>query len=157
MVALGGGRGLHDRELRLLRVVACVALLVNMTLIFALMTAIGATLTMPGIAGVVLTIGMAVDSNVLIFERIREELRTARGPARAIQLGFEKAFSSIVDANVTTLIVAVILYFLGSGPVRGFAVTLALGIICTVFTAIYVTQLMVAAWFDWRRPKTVTV
>ena len=133
------------------------ALLVNMTLIFALMTAIGATLTMPGIAGVVLTIGMAVDSNVLIFERIREELRTARGPARAIQLGFEKAFSSIVDANITTLIVAVILYFLGSGPVRGFAVTLALGIVCTVFTAVFVTQLMLAAWYDWRRPKTVTV
>jgi preprotein translocase subunit SecD len=138
-------------------VVACAALLVNMTLIFALMTAIGATLTMPGIAGVVLTIGMAVDSNVLIFERIREELRTAKGPARAIQLGFEKAFSSIVDANVTTLIVAVILYFLGSGPVRGFAVTLGLGIVCTVFTAVYVTQLMLAAWYDWRRPKTVTV
>ncbi len=121
------------------------------------MTAIGATLTMPGIAGLVLTIGMAVDSNVLIFERIREELRTARGPARAIQLGFEKAFSSIVDANITTLIVAVILYFLGSGPVRGFAVTLGLGILCTVFTAVYVTQLMLGAWYDWRRPKTVTV
>jgi preprotein translocase subunit SecD len=138
-------------------VIACVALLVNMTLIFALMTSIGATLTMPGIAGVVLTIGMAVDSNVLIFERIREELRTARGPARAIRLGFEKALTSIVDANITTLIVAVILYALGSGPVRGFAVTLALGIVCTVFTAVYVTQVIVAAWFEWRRPKTVTV
>jgi preprotein translocase subunit SecD len=128
-----------------------------MALIFALMTAIGATLTMPGIAGLVLTIGMAIDSNVLIFERIREELRTARGPARAIQLGFEKALTSIVDANITTLIVAVILYFLGSGPVRGFAVTLGLGIVCTVFTAIYVTQVIIAAWFDWRRPKTVNV
>jgi len=138
-------------------VIACVALLVNMTLIFALMTSIGATLTMPGIAGVVLTIGMAVDSNVLIFERIREELRTAKGPARAIRLGFEKALTSIVDANITTLIVAVILYALGSGPVRGFAVTLALGIVCTVFTAVYVTQVIVAAWFEWRRPKTVTV
>ncbi len=136
---------------------ACVALLVNMLLVIALMTGIGATLTMPGIAGVVLTIGMAVDSNVLIFERIREELRTARGPARAIQLGFEKAFTSILDANVTTLIVAIILYFLGSGPVRGFAVTLALGIACTVFTAYFVTQIIVAGWFDWRRPKTVTV
>ena len=137
--------------------VACVALVTNLTLIFALMTAIGATLTMPGIAGLVLTIGMAVDANVLIFERIREELKTARGPARAIQLGFEKAFSSILDANVTTLIVAVILYMLGSGPVRGFAVTLGLGIFCSVFTAIYVSRLLIVAWFDWRRPKTIAV
>jgi preprotein translocase subunit SecD len=137
--------------------VACVALVTNLTLIFALMTAIGATLTMPGIAGLVLTIGMAVDANVLIFERIREEVKTARGPARAIQLGFEKAFSSILDANVTTLIVAVILYALGSGPVRGFAVTLGLGIFCSVFTAIYVTQMIIAAWYDWRRPKTLAV
>ncbi len=137
--------------------IADVALVLNLFLIFALMTAIGATLTMPGIAGVVLTIGMAVDANVLIFERIREELKTARGPARAIQLGFEKAFSSIVDANITTLIVAVILYALGSGPVRGFAVTLALGIVCSVFTAVWVTQLIVTSWFDWRRPKLVTV
>jgi preprotein translocase subunit SecD len=138
-------------------VFACLALMVNLTLIFALMTAMGATLTMPGVAGIVLTIGMAVDSNVLIFERIREELRSARGPARAIQLGFEKATTSIIDANITTLIVAVVLYLLGSGPVRGFAVTLALGIACTVFTAIYVTQFFVAAWFDQRRPKSVSV
>jgi len=137
--------------------VACVALAINMALIIGLLTMLGATLTMPGIAGLVLTIGMAVDSNVLIFERIREELRTARGPARAIQLGFERATSSIVDANVTTLIVAVILYVLGSGPVRGFAVTLAFGVVGTIFTAVYVTQLMLAAWFDWRRPKTITV
>ncbi len=136
---------------------AVVALIVNLTLILALMTLIGATLTMPGIAGIVLTIGMAVDSNVLIFERIREELKTSRGPARAIDLGFEKALNSIVDANVTTLIVAVILYLVGSGSVRGFAVTLALGIICTVFTAVYVTQLLVASWYGWRRPKTITV
>ncbi len=138
-------------------VFATVALVTNIVLIFALMTMIGATLTMPGIAGLVLTIGMAVDANVLIFERIREELKTARGPARAIQLGFEKAFSSIIDANITTLIVAVILYMLGSGPVRGFAVTLALGIACSVFTAIYLTQMLIAGWYDRRRPKTVTV
>jgi preprotein translocase subunit SecD len=105
----------------------------------------------------VLTIGMAVDSNVLIFERIREELRTARGPARAIDLGFEKALSSIIDANVTTLIVAVILYFMGTGPVKGFAVTLSLGILSTIFTAVFVTQLIITLWFGWRRPKTVTV
>lgn len=136
---------------------AVVALLANLTLMIAMMTLIGATLTMPGIAGIVLTIGMAVDSNVLIFERIREELRTARGPARAIDLGFEKALSSIIDANVTTLIVAVILYFMGTGSIRGFAVTLALGILGTVFTAVYVTQLLVTVWYGWRRPKTVTV
>ena len=136
---------------------AIAALVVNLILILAMMTLIGATLTMPGIAGIVLTIGMAVDSNVLIFERIREELKTARGPARAIDLGFEKALSSIIDANVTTLIVGVILYFLGTGPVKGFAVTLVLGILSTVFTAVYVTQLIVAAWYGWRRPKTVAV
>jgi preprotein translocase subunit SecD len=136
---------------------ANVALLLNIVLIFALMGVIGATLTMPGIAGIVLTIGMAVDANVLIFERIREEMRTAKGPARAIQLGFQRAFATIVDANVTTLIVAVILYIMGSGPVRGFAVTLGLGILCSIFTAVYVTQMMVAAWFDWRRPKSITV
>jgi len=133
------------------------ALVVNLALIMAAMTLIGATLTMPGIAGIVLTIGMAVDSNVLIFERIREELRTARGPARAIDLGFEKALSSIIDANVTTLIVAVILYFMGTGPVKGFAVTLSLGILSTIFTAVFVTQLIITLWFGWRRPKTVTV
>jgi preprotein translocase subunit SecD len=136
---------------------ACVALATNLVLIFALMTALGATLTMPGIAGLVLTIGMAVDANVLIFERIREELKTARGPARAIELGFDKAVSSIADANITTLIVAVILYGVGAGPVRGFAVTLGLGIVCSVFTAVYLTRLLIIFWYDRRRPKTVTV
>ena len=136
---------------------ANVALILNVVLIFALMAIIGATLTMPGIAGIVLTIGMAVDANVLIFERIREEMRTARGPARAIGLGFERAFATIMDANITTLIVAVILYIMGSGPVRGFAVTLGLGILCSIFTAVYVTQMIIAAWFDWRRPKSITV
>ena len=138
-------------------VIASVALLMDLILILALLTALGATLTMPGIAGLVLTIGMAVDANVLIFERIREELKTARGPARAIELGFEKAFSSILDGNLTTLIVAVILYALGSGPVRGFGVTLALGILCSVFTAVYLTRLIIVLWFERRRPKTITV
>lgn len=136
---------------------ANVALLMNIVLIFALMTLIGATLTMPGIAGIVLTIGMAVDANVLIFERIREELKTARGPTRAIGLGFDRAFVTIIDANVTTLIVAATLYMMGSGPVRGFAVTLGLGIACSIFTAVYVTHLIVGAWYDLRRPKTITV
>jgi preprotein translocase subunit SecD len=136
---------------------AVMALVINVMLILALMTIVGATLTMPGIAGIVLTIGVGVDSNVLIFERIREELKTARGPARAMDLGFEKAMSSIIDANITTLIVAIILYFVGAGSVRGFAVTLGFGIVATIFTAVNVTQLIMIYWYDWRRPKTVTV
>ncbi len=138
-------------------VVANVALLFNVALVFALLTAVGATLTLPGIAGLVLTIGMAVDANVLIFERIREELRTARGPARAIEQGYDKAFSAIMDANVTTLIAAVILFALGSGPVRGFAVTLGLGIVTSVFCALYVSRAIIVTWFERRRPKTITV
>jgi preprotein translocase subunit SecD len=137
--------------------IADVALMINIALIFALLTAIGATLTLPGIAGLVLTIGMAVDANVLIFERIREELRTARGPARAIELGYEKALSAILDANITTLIAAVILFAIGSGPVRGFAVTLGLGIVTSVFTAMFVTRLIIVAWLERARPKTITV
>jgi len=107
---------------------ANVALIVNIGLIFGLLSLIGATLTLPGIAGIVLTVGMAVDANVLVFERIREELKSAKGPARAIELGYEKALSAILDANITTFIVAVILFVMGSGPVRGFSITLGLGI-----------------------------
>ncbi|MDN5785539.1 protein translocase subunit SecD [Pseudorhodobacter sp.] len=136
---------------------ASVALMFNVTLIFGTLSVIGATLTLPGIAGIVLTIGMAVDANVLVFERIREELKTARGPARAIELGYEKALSAIIDANVTTFIVAVILFMVGAGPVRGFAVTLAIGIITSVFTAIYVTRAIVVVWFGRTRPKTIEV
>jgi preprotein translocase subunit SecD len=138
-------------------VMATVALGVNVALIFAILSAIGATLTLPGIAGIVLTIGMAVDANVLVFERIREELRTARGPARAIELGYQKALSAILDANITTFIVAVILFAVGSGPVRGFAVTLGVGILTSVFTAYFVTRLFVVTWFERRRPRTLTV
>jgi len=138
-------------------VFANVALLMNVVILFAMLSIMGATLTLPGIAGIVLTIGMAVDANVLIYERIREELHSAKGPARAIELGFEKALSAIIDANVTTLIAAVILFAMGSGPVRGFAVTLGLGIITSVFTAIWVTRLLIATWFHWRRPRTVIV
>ncbi len=136
---------------------ANIALLLNIAMIFGALSLLGATLTLPGIAGIVLTVGMAVDANVLIFERIREELRTARGPARAIDLGYEKALSAILDANITTLITAIILFAMGSGPVRGFAITLGLGIVTSVFTAIYVTRLLVVIWFDWRRPKTIEV
>ncbi len=138
-------------------VFANVALIINVGLIFGLLSAIGATLTLPGIAGIVLTIGMAVDANVLVFERIREEMKSAKGPARAIELGYERAFSAIVDANITTLIAAVILFVMGSGPVRGFAVTLGLGIVTSVFTAIWVTRLMISIWMARRRPKTIAV
>ncbi|MEO0385908.1 MAG: protein translocase subunit SecD [Pseudomonadota bacterium] len=138
-------------------VFANIALILNVTLVLALLSVIGATLTLPGIAGIVLTIGMAVDANVLIFERIREELKGAKFPARAIQTGYEKALSAIIDANITTLIAAVILFAVGSGPVRGFAVTLGLGIITSVFTAIYVTRLFIAVWLEARNPKLVEV
>ncbi|MEM1064045.1 MAG: protein translocase subunit SecD [Pseudomonadota bacterium] len=136
---------------------ANIALILNVALIFGLLSLIGATLTLPGIAGIVLTIGMAVDANVLIFERIREELKTAKGPARAIELGYEKALSAILDANITTFITAVILFAVGSGPVRGFSITLGLGILTSVFTAIFVTRLMLVMWFERRRPRTIEV
>ncbi|CUJ89540.1 preprotein translocase subunit SecD [Ruegeria denitrificans] len=136
---------------------ANIALIINVGLLFGLLSLIGATLTLPGIAGIVLTVGMAVDANVLIFERIREELKSARGPARAIELGYEKALSAILDANVTTFITAVILFAMGSGPVRGFAITLGLGILTSVFTAIFVTRLMIVMWFERRRPKMIEV
>ncbi|GGH26457.1 preprotein translocase subunit SecD [Cribrihabitans marinus] len=136
---------------------ANLALILNIALIFGLLSTIGATLTLPGIAGIVLTVGMAVDANVLVFERIREELKTAKGPSRAIELGYEKALSAILDANITTFITAVILFALGSGPVRGFAITLGLGIVTSVFTAIFVTRLMIITWYERRRPKTIEV
>ncbi|MDQ2089180.1 protein translocase subunit SecD [Marimonas arenosa] len=136
---------------------ANIALIINVGLIFGLLSLIGATLTLPGIAGIVLTIGMAVDANVLVFERIREEIKAERGPARAIDLGYEKALSAIFDANITTFITAVILYAVGSGPVRGFAITLGMGIITSVFAALFVTRVIVVIWFERRRPKTLEV
>lgn len=138
-------------------VFASIALAINMAMLIGILSLIGATLTLPGIAGIVLTIGMAVDANVLVFERIREELRTARGPARAIELGYEKAMSAIVDANITTLIIAAILFVLGSGPVKGFAVTLTIGIVTSVFTALWVTRLITVTWFERARPRQIEV
>ena len=138
-------------------VFATVALVINMAFIFACLSLIGGTLTLPGIAGIVLTIGMAVDANVLVYERIREELRIAKGPVRAIELGYQHARSAIVDANVTTLITAFVLFIFGTGPVRGFAITLGVGIITSVFCAMYVTRLLIEVWFAWRRPKTIIV
>ena len=138
-------------------VFANIALITNIVLIMGLLSLLGATLTLPGIAGIVLTMGMAVDANVLIYERIREEGRAGRSPILAIDAGFSRAFSTILDANVTTLIAAVILFQLGSGPIRGFAVTLAIGILTTVFTAFLFTRLLVALWVRRRRPSAIPV
>ncbi|WP_146874788.1 protein translocase subunit SecD [Halovibrio variabilis] len=124
-------------------VFANIALALNLTLLVAVMSMLGATLTLPGIAGIVLTLGMAVDANVLIFERIREELRNGLSVQQAIKAGYERAFTSIVDANITTLLVAVILFSIGTGPVKGFAVTLSIGILTSLFTALMVTRAMV--------------
>ena len=134
---------------------ANVALIINVALIFAVLSVISGTLTLPGIAGIVLTVGMAVDANVLVFERIREELKKAKNPRKAIELGYERAFSAIIDANITTLIAAVILLVFGSGPVKGFAITLGIGIVTSVFTAIWVTRLLISIWIERKRPKSI--
>lgn len=138
-------------------VFACVALVVNLILLFAVLTMMGATLTLPGIAGIVLTLGMAVDANVLIYERMRDEIRAGKKPGQVITAGFDNALSAIVDSNLTTLIVAVIMFALGAGPTRGFAVTLGMGILTTLFTSVFVTRLIIGFWFAWRQPKTLDV
>jgi preprotein translocase subunit SecD len=116
-----------------------------------------ATLTLPGIAGIVLTMGMAVDANVLIYERIKEEQRNGRSMLASIDTGFRRAMATIIDANMTHLIASLILFQLGSGPVRGFAVTLGVGIITSFFTAVMVTRLMVVTWLETRRPKRLAI
>ncbi|MFO1114082.1 MAG: protein translocase subunit SecD [Beijerinckiaceae bacterium] len=136
---------------------ANLALFVHIALIFASLVLLGATLTLPGIAGIVLTIGMAVDSNVLIYERIREEAHLGRSIISALDAGFKRAFGTIVDSNVTMLVAAIILYFLGSGPVRGFAVSLALGILTTIVTAVTMTRMMIAVWYRYARPTKLPI
>lgn len=136
---------------------ACLALIVNGVLIVAAMTVIGAALTLPGIAGLILTIAMAVDANVLIYERMREESAAGRGPALAIDAGFNRAMITIIDANLTTILSALILFQFGAGPVRGFAWTLSIGVITSVFTAVLVTQILIAWWFRASRPKTLPI
>jgi len=138
-------------------VIANIALAVNLVLLVALMSIIGATLTLPGIAGIVLTVGMAVDANVLIFSRIREELRNGRSPQQAIHEGYDRAFLTIFDANLTTLIVAVILFAVGTGPVKGFAVTLSFGILTSMFTAIMVTRAMTNLIYGGRRLDSLSI
>jgi len=142
---------------RLFGVFANIAVAINVAMIFGVLSLLNATLTLPGIAGIVLTVGIAVDSNVLIYERIREELRGGRNAISAIDAGFRRALSTILDSNITTFIAAAVLFYIGTGPVRGFAVTLGIGIITTVFTAFTLTSLIVAGWVRWKRPKTVPI
>lgn len=142
---------------RLFGVFANIAVAINVAMIFGVLSLLNATLTLPGIAGIVLTVGIAVDSNVLIYERIREELRGGRTAISAIDAGFKRALSTILDSNITTFIAAAVLFYIGTGPVRGFAVTLGIGIITTVFTAFTLTSLIVAGWVRWKRPKTVPI
>lgn len=142
---------------RVFGLIADLALLANLVLVVALLSMLQASLTLPGIAGIVLTVGMAVDANVLIFERIREELRNGNTPQAAIHSGYEKAFSSIADANITTLIAAVVLFTFGTGPIRGFAVTLSLGIITSMFTAILGTRAVVNALYGGKRVQSLPV
>jgi preprotein translocase subunit SecD len=129
---------------------AVVALILNLIILLAALAYFGAVLTLPGIAGVILTIGMGVDSNVLVFERIREELRAGKAPVSAVETGFQRAFLTIIDTHVTTVVSAVFLFLFGTGPVRGFAVTLTIGLIANVFTAIYVSRTI----FNWHLTRT---
>ena len=136
---------------------ASAALLANLVLIVALLSALQATLTLPGIAGIGLTIGMAVDANVLIFERIREEKRPGRGPVGAIDNGYRRALTTIIDANLTTLVAATILFAVGTGPVKGFAITLMIGLMTSLFTAILLTRIFVVGWLKRFRPKALPI
>ena len=137
--------------------IADLALAINVVLLIAILSLIGATLTLPGMAGIVLTVGMAVDANVLIFERIREELRNGMSPQAAIHSGFDRALSTIIDANLTTLIVGIILFSVGTGPVKGFAVTICIGIITSMITAITMTRAMVNLAYGGREVKRLRV
>lgn len=142
---------------RLFGLFANIAVAINVAMIFGVLSLLNATLTLPGIAGIVLTVGIAVDSNVLIYERIREEIRHGRNAISAIDAGFSRALATILDSNITTFIAAAVLFYIGTGPVRGFAVTLGIGILTTVFTAFTVTRLIVAWWVRWRRPQRVPI
>ena len=142
---------------RLFGLFANIAVAINVAMIFGVLSLLNATLTLPGIAGIVLTVGIAVDSNVLIYERIREEVRHGRNAISAIDAGFSRALATSLDSNITTFIAAAVLFYIGTGPVRGFAVTLGIGIVTTVFTAFTVTRLIVATWVRWKRPQTVPI
>ena len=139
-------------------VVANIAMITNLVMIVGIMSMIpGATLTLPGMAGIVLTVGMAVDANVLIFERIREEIRDGRSPQHAIHQGYDSAFSTILDANITTFIAGLILFAVGTGPIKGFSITLMIGIATSMFTAILVTRVIVNAVWGGRRVEKLAI
>ena len=138
-------------------VFAIMSLLINLVLLAAMMSLMQSTFTLPGIAGVVLSLGMAVDANVLIYERMREEIRLGRTALSAIDSGFRRAFTAIVDTHVTTIMAGFLLYLFGSGPVRGFGVTLALGLTASIFTAYFLTRIQVVYWWRWHRPKVLPI
>ena len=136
--------------------IANIALFLNIFFILGILAQLNASLTLPGVAGIVLTIGMSIDANVLIFERIKEELRLGSVLKQAISSGYKKAYSSIIDANVTTMIVGLILYMLGQGPVKGFAITLIIGIICSFFSAVFITRVVIE-WFSKKEINQISV
>ncbi len=136
---------------------ADVALFFNLCIMLASLTLLGATLTLPGIAGIALTMGMAVDANVLIYERIREELRSGRSIISSLQAGFERAFGTILDSHVTTLVAGALMFWLGEGPIKGFAVTLSIGVLTSLFSAILVTRLQIVTWLRRTKPKFVPI
>ena len=136
---------------------ANISLLVNLILVVAILSFLQATLTLPGIAGIVLTIGMAVDANVLIFERIKEEYEGGKVVKASIEIGFKRAFATIIDSNVTTLVGTSLLFAFGSGPVKGFAVTLSIGILCSMFTALMLTRFLIVLWVKKKHPKKLQI
>jgi protein-export membrane protein SecD len=138
-------------------VFAIISLTFNLIILAAIMSALGATLTLPGIAGVVLSLGMSVDANVLIYERMREEIRAGRTTLSAIDAGFRRAFTAIADSNITSIIAGLLLYLFGSGPVKGFGVTLAIGVGASFFTAVMLTRIQVVYWWRWWRPKHLPI
>ena len=138
-------------------ILATMALILNLIMVIAVLAGLNATLTLPGIAGLILTIGMAVDANVIVFERIREELDLGKTVRAAIDSGYERAFITILDANVTTLIAAFVLAWIGSGPIKGFAVTLSTGIVCSMFTAIFVTRTVFMFFSDRKPLKSLSI
>jgi protein-export membrane protein SecD len=141
----------------LLGIFAVLALIANMWMMIGVLSGFGATLTLPGIAGILLTMGMAVDYNVLIFERIREEKRAGRSPITSVEAGYEMAMATIVDANVTHLVAALVMFNLGEGPVRGFALTLAIGVLTSIFTAVIVARWIMSIWLRSARPKWIPI
>jgi len=138
-------------------IIASIALIINILLMSAILSLLGATLTLPGIAGFILTVGIAVDANVIVFERIKEEIRKGTPPLSSIEAGYDRAFITILDANITTLLTAFILYSFGTGPIKGFAITLGAGILCSMFTAIYVTRTIFGTLYYSKFPKKLSI